>query len=96
MSNDAKRSTFDQLVAGLSADERKYLLRNMNQNRDQEILIMQSEKDDEGGFLDVKFKHEPLLYKVILWFRSVFTKRNSKDIYNDDLISQLSKKINRM
>ena len=74
MSYEPKRSTFDELVAGLSADERKLLLKNMNQNREQEILIMQSDREEETGFLDIKFKNEPLLYKLILWIRSIFTK----------------------
>ncbi len=95
MSYEPKRSTFDELVAGLSADERKLLLKNMNQNREQEILIMQSDREEETGFLDIKFKNEPLLYKLILWIRSIFTKRNSKEIYNNDLVLALKKKINR-
>ena len=95
MSYEPKRSTFDELVAGLNADERKLLLKNLNQNREQEILIMQSDKEEESGFLDIKFKNEPLLYKLILWIRSVFTKRNSKEIYNNDLIQSLKRKINR-
>ena len=76
MSDEAKRSTFDELVAGISAEERKQLLNNLNQNREQEILILQSEKEDESAFLDIKYKNEPLLYKFILWIRSIFTKKS--------------------
>ena len=36
-----------------------------------------------------------MLYKLILWIRSIFTKRNSKEIYNNDLVLALKKKINR-
>lgn len=95
MSDEVKQSTFDELVAGISAEERRRLLNNLNQNREKEILILQSARDDEGGFLDIKYKNEPLLYKIIMWLRSVLSKRPSRDIYNDDLVASLKNKINR-
>lgn len=96
MSYDAKRSTFDELVAGISAEERRQLLNNINQNKEQEILILQPEKEYESfSVLDTKYKDEPFIYKIILWIRSVFTKKSTMTIYNEDLISSLAKKINK-
>lgn len=90
-----KRSTFDELVAGISSEERRQLLNNINQNREQEILILQSEKEEDDGFLEAKYRNEPIIYRFILWIRSVFTKRSSRDLYNSDLVSSLGNKINK-
>lgn len=95
MSYGDKKSTFDELVAGISADERQQLLKNLNHNNEQEIRLLHSAMNEEGGLLDTKYNNEPMLYKLILWIRSVLTKQNKKAIYNDDLINILKNKINR-
>ena len=95
MSYGDKKSTFDELVAGISADERQQLLRNLNHNNEQEIRLLHSAMNEEGGLLDTKYNNEPMLYKLILWIRSVLTKQSKKAIYNDDLINILKNKINR-
>lgn len=95
MSYGDKKSTFDELVAGISADERQQLLKNLNHNNEQEIRLLHSAMNEEGGLLDTKYNNEPMLYKLILWIRSVLTKQSKKAIYNDDLINILKNKINR-
>ena len=94
--SDQKRGAFDELVSGISADERNFLLAKLSQNRDPEMIITPTPKEaDDSRFLEEKYKSESFLYRFIIWIRSFISKRAATDLYNDDLIENLAHKVNR-
>ena len=96
MNDDQHRSSFDELVAGISSDERKYLLAKINQNREQSFPLMQPLREETDNFtLDVKLNSESIFYKFFLWLRSLISKKQKIEIYNDDLVAGLARRINR-
>lgn len=96
MGSALERSSFDELVAGISSEERKFLLAKINQNREEELPILQPNREEADNFtLDIKLRHESVLYRFYLWLRTLFTKKSKVELYNEDLILNLSKKINR-
>lgn len=96
MERSSERGSFDELVAGISAEERKFLLAKLNQNREKELPLLQPIREEIDNFtLDIKLNHESLLYKFILWLRTLFTKKPKLELYNNDLIGNLARKINR-
>lgn len=96
MNDDQHRGSFDELVAGISSDERKYLLAKINQNREHSFPLVQPAREETDGFtLDIKLNSESFLYKLFLWIRSLISKKHKFEIYNDDLIRTLARKINK-
>lgn len=96
MNDDQHRGSFDELVAGISSDERKYLLAKINQNREHSFPLVQTAREETDGFtLDIKLNSESFLYKLFLWIRSLISKKHKLEIYNDDLIRTLARKINK-
>ena len=96
MGEALRKSSFDELVAGISADERKYLLSKINKNKGADIAVLQSLPEDNSiTSLEASFKNESLLYKIVLWVRSVLGKKSKLELYNSDLVLNLSRKVNR-
>lgn len=94
--SDQKRGTFDELVSGISAEERDFLLAKLSQSRDPEMIITPAAREaDDSHFLMEKYKSESFLYKFIIWIRSFISKKTPSDLYNDDLIENLARKVNR-
>lgn len=96
MNENQHRGSFDELVAGISSDERKYLLAKINQNREHSFPLVQPAREETDGFtLDIKLNSESFLYKLFLWIRSLVSKKHRLEIYNNDLIRTLARKINK-
>lgn len=96
MNDSQRKSSFDELVAGISAEERKYLLAKINQNREQSLPLLQPLREETDDFtLDIKLRSESIFYKFFLWLRSLLSKKQKIEIYNDDLIASLARKINK-
>lgn len=96
MNENQHRGSFDELVAGISSDERKYLLAKINQNREHSFPLVQPAREETDGFtLDIKLNSESFLYKLFLWIRSLVSKKHRLEIYNNDLIRSLARKINK-
>lgn len=96
MNENQHRCSFDELVAGISSDERKYLLAKINQNREHSFPLVQPAREETDSFtLDIKLNSESFLYKLFLWIRSLVSKKHRLEIYNNDLIRTLARKINK-
>ncbi len=87
--------SFDELVAGISAEERKKLLNKLNQNKTDILPVLHSQIIEEVRPLEVSLKSESIFYRIILWIKSFFTRKEVSELYNDDLISDLARKINK-
>lgn len=91
---DSDRNSFDELVAGISAEERKFLLSKLSQNNQEGVVPLSSSRlEVETPLIEIKIKTESFFYRIILWIRSFFTKRPVSEIYNDDLLSNIANKI---
>ena len=91
-----EKSSFDELVAGITPEERNFLLAKLNQNKTDVLPVLQSTRENyDAPSIDIKIKTESVFYKFLLWIRSLLTKRAISEIYNDDLLDNLAKKINK-
>ncbi len=95
MNQESKRSSFDELVAGINTDERKYLLSKLNQNKNDMAILQPINDITDVSTLSVRFQNEPLLYKFFLWIRSMLTKKPKAELYNGALIARVASHINR-
>ena len=91
------KDAFDRLIAGLSADERREMLNRINANAPQTVQFVDVDDNikDIPGNLQLRLNNESVIYKFLLWVRSVFSKRPSEKIYNDDLLLRIAKKVNK-
>lgn len=97
MSNNDDKGSFDRLVSELSSDDRTDMLKKIKKNTAPAVQLVEPDRNDdyENVTLHLKYKNESVFYKFFLWVRSVFRKRNTEDIYNDDLLGNIAKQINR-
>ena len=94
-----EKNSFDELVAGISSEERKVLLERVkNCGTDASVQTMEMSADDipDNRTIQIRVRSESLLYRFILWLRSFFTKIPKEEIYNSDLIEDLAHKVNRV
>lgn len=94
MSN-LNNGSFDELVAGISAEERRHLLNKLNQNMNDIIPALVSQHLEQVNSIEIKLRSETFIYRFILWLRSLFQKRKVSEVYNDDLIAEIAKKVNK-
>lgn len=93
-------TTFERLVSLISEDERRALLDKMRPlEGDPDARSLESDKDPSMDadeiVLEENLKRESLLYRLILWLRSVLTSTSKEQLYNDDKIMALFRKLNR-
>ncbi|MCR5437132.1 MAG: DUF5312 domain-containing protein [Treponema sp.] len=92
-----QKSSFDKLVAGLNAEDRLAMLNRINQTTSSAVQTIEEETDipDKNVTLSAKLETESLLYRIFLYIRSLFKQSSKEDIYNDDLMASLARKINK-
>ena len=97
MSENLKKDAFDRLVAGLSSEDRAEMLYSINKNLSPTVELVENEPADSSAniTLRTKYAQESFFYRLILWFRSLFRKKNAESIYNDDIISALARRVNK-
>ncbi|MBR5096252.1 MAG: hypothetical protein IK094_03995 [Treponema sp.] len=93
-------STFERLVSLISEDERKDLLDKMRPlEGDPDSRSLESVKDPsmraDEIVLEENLKQESIIYRLILWLRSILTSTTTQQLYNDDKIMSLFRKLNR-
>ena len=96
MGDGLKKGSFDELVAGIGADERKYLLAKLKKNKGAGITVLKPlQETADSASLETAFQNESILYKFILWLRSIMGKKSKLELYNADLVSGIARKINK-
>ena len=97
MEESQKKSTFDRLVAGLNSEERTAMLSRLNQAGEADIQLYNdaAQVDTFSGNLQTRLKNESFLYKLYIWLRSFITKIPQIQIYNNDVLLGMAKKINK-
>ena len=92
--NEQNRNSFDELVAGISSEERQFLLAKLKNKMTEAIPLLQPVRENiEYNPIEVGLKKEPLLYRFFIWIRSLITKKTSVEVYNSDLVADLKRKI---
>lgn len=96
MSDELQRNSFEGLVAGISSDEKKYLLDKINNNKEKQMPLLQSVRDEEDyNSVEIKLAKESMIYRFFIWLRTLITKKSKLEVYNMDLVDDLMRKINR-
>ena len=97
MDESLKKNSFDRLVAGLSSEERNAMLSRLNSKNSEGVEIYADTKkiDKFSGDLKLRLANESFFYRLVIWLRSFFSKTPAEKIYNDDVLLNLAKKINR-
>ncbi len=89
------KSSFDRLVAGLNAEDRLAMLNRINQMDTQPVQFTVENVDIEQNVsLQKKLQNESFIYKIVLWLRALFDKKTVEQLYGQDLLLSISKKIN--
>ena len=89
------KSSFDRLVAGLNAEDRLAMLNRINQMDTQPVQFTVENVDKEQNVsLQKKLQNESFIYKFVLWLRALFDKKTVEQLYGQDLLLSISKKIN--
>ena len=93
-------TTFERLVSLIGEDERKALLEKMRPlEGDPDARALESGKDPtmdaDEIVLEENIKQESIFYRLILWLRSILTSTSKEQLYNDDKIMALFRKLNR-
>jgi hypothetical protein len=89
------KSSFDRLVAGLNAEDRLAMLNRINQMDTQPVQLSAETGDKEQNIsLQKKLQNESFIYKFVLWLRALFDKKTVEQLYGQDLLTNIAKKIN--
>ncbi|MCQ2610441.1 MAG: DUF5312 domain-containing protein [Treponema sp.] len=95
--NTAKPGTFDRLVSAISDSEREVLLQKMHSLASG--LADNAGDDDKIDFdapdfsIEENLKKEGIFYRFLLWLRAIFTSTSQEEIYNQDLILSMFRKL---
>lgn len=96
MFDSDNRDTFDRLVSDLNADERHEMLGRINKNSPETVQFVTTEDNNSEPkiSLQARLNKESFFYRFFLWLKSIFFKRSTTTLYNEDLLSNIAKKIN--
>ena len=68
-----EKSSFDELVAGITPEERSFLLAKLNESKTDLLPVLQSTRDDyDSPSIDIKIKTESVFYKFFLYYLLLF------------------------
>ena len=97
MEEGNNKSSFERLVAGLSNEDRLAMLNKINQNSEQEIHLSESIESIQESHttLQAKLQKESVFYKIVLWIRALFAKSSMDQLYHEDVLAEIARRINR-
>ncbi|MFA6937179.1 MAG: DUF5312 family protein [Treponema sp.] len=97
MAKEEQSQTFDSLVSGISTDERKTLLKKMQNGSTSENSSLETSEaySDEDSLIDLKTKisEESIFERFWLWLISIFTSTPIEEVYNKSIVSGIAKNI---
>ncbi|MBQ9495531.1 MAG: hypothetical protein IJR50_07835 [Treponema sp.] len=99
MAKDSRaKNSFDELVAGISAEERRFLLEKLKREGtdvSSQTFASLEETVPDTRTIQLRIQSSSLFYRFFLWLRSLFTNQSQETLYNKDRIAELAKKVNR-
>ena len=95
---DRNRNAFDNLVAGLSAQDRAEMLQRLNSSGPKTINLIETDDEipEKNLSLHLKYQALPFFHKFFLWIRSMLQGKSPERVFNDDSLVDLARKINRI
>lgn len=92
-----KKGSFEKLVAGLSADDRNAMLDRISKTAGETVKFVETEpKPPEYSMsLSVRLQNESVFYRFILWIRSFIQQKETNNLYNEDILAGIARKVNR-
>ena len=91
-------NSFDKLVSGISAEERRFLLEKLKKENlaaPPETLEPVEVEISDTRTLEARIQTEPFFYRFMLWLRSLFTTQSRETLYNKDFIADTAHKTAR-
>ena len=90
-------TSFDRLVMGMSNDERVNLLKKLESNSDPEKQNIEIRLNNSDGSFDITEKYQKESFLVRLWLRlkSLFTSNGIDYIYNEYLVTNLARDVEK-
>jgi len=98
LKNEAFNNSFDKLVSGISAEERRFLLERLKQEHAGKVpqsLSVPDEQASDTRALHVRIQTESPFYRFILWLRTLLTNQSRETLYNKDVMADAARKIAR-
>jgi len=98
LKNEAVNNSFDKLVSGISAEERRFLLERLKQENTTsppQSLSVPDEQMPDTRTLQVRIQTESPFYRFILWLRMLLTNQSRETLYNKDVMADAARKIAR-
>ncbi len=97
MEEGNNKSSFERLVAGLSNEDRLAMLNKINQNTGQDIHLTENIEavQETHTNLQTKLQKESIFYKILLWIRALFAKSSMEQLYHEDVLAEIAKRVNR-
>ena len=97
MAQTEHSQTFDNLVSGITADERKVLLDKMKAGTSSEGAKLENKESipqDSGAVdLNIKLKSESIFLRFWLWLKAVFSNTTIQEEYNKSLVAEIARSI---
>lgn len=99
--NLSAKSNFEVLASSLSKEERSDILSQIQQDKvdvsipseKNSARLEQEKRKEDMMTLSEKLKQEPLLFRFILWLKSLFLNSSIENVYNNSVVSSLSKSL---
>ena len=90
-------TSFDKLVMGISNDERVNLLKKLESNSDPEKQNIEVKQKNDNAGLDITIRYQKESFFVRLWLRlkSLFTSNGIEYLYNEYLVSNVAKEVDK-
>ncbi|WP_027728576.1 DUF5312 domain-containing protein [Treponema sp. C6A8] len=97
MPSENNRTAFDRLVTGLSAQDRNEMLRRINGEGLASVQLVETEDEttEKNMTLHLKFQTLPLIHKILIKIKAIFTGKTSERVYNDSVLMTMAKNVNR-
>lgn len=92
-----ERNSFDALVSGLSETERVTMLEKMKAAGVDNSSLAVSDSSESAPPVPVEeqIKHEPFLFRVFLWIKSIFANTSMQVLYNEHRIAQIARSVEK-
>ena len=96
-------NTFDKMVSGISREERKSILEKLQTQELQDLPSEVNESvmadeiplEEDTPDLETSLKKESLLFRFWIWFKALIKSDSIQNVYNDELVVEMARKISK-
>jgi len=96
-------NTFDRMVSGISREERKSILEKLQNQELQDFPAESIENsinedvsfDEDTPDLETSLKKESIFFRFWLWFKALVKSDSVQNVYNNELVAEMAKKLSK-